>query len=362
MATIWRARSASTDYVDRGRRRFLERAAMVAGVTHASVVGCAAQDPSRGWTAIGRARDWVNLPRLTAESLAGKVVVAQFCTYTCINWLRTLPYIRAWAQAYREKLIVVGIHTPEFAFEHNITNVRRALQQLKVDHPIVMDNDYSLWRAFGNNSWPALYFIDTHGRIRDSHFGEGRYEQSQRTIQRLLAEAGVTGTPGDIVPINATGVEVQADWPALRSPENYVGSDRTDNFASPEGLSRSRRLYTAPPRLRLNEWALSGQWTIGGQAAVMATSGGRIRNRFHARDLHLVMGAPRLDASIRVRVTIDGQPPGAAHGADVDASGLGTVVEPRLYQLIRQPSPIAERQFEIEFLDAGVEVFAFTFG
>ncbi len=313
--------------------------------------------------AISGAADWLNSPRLTPASLAGKVVLADFCTYTCINWLRTLPYVRAWAQKYREGLVVIGVHTPEFPFEQNLDNVRRAVREMKIEYPIVIDNDYAIWRAFKNQYWPALYFIDARGRVRQHQFGEGEYEQSEMTIQRLLGEAGVAGTRAGTVSVDASGVEAPADWDNLKSPENYVGAERTENFASPGGpqLDR-RRVYTAPKRLSLNQWALAGEWTMGKQATVSSSPNGRIVYRFHARDLHLVMGPPRQGASVRFRVSIDGQPPGPAHGLDVDERGNGTLVEQRLYQLIRQPKPIADRQFEIEFLDAGVETFAFTFG
>jgi thiol-disulfide isomerase/thioredoxin len=328
-----------------------------AGMSEANALG------PRELAAIGGAAEWLNSPRLTSSSLAGKVVLVDFCTYTCINWLRTLPYIRAWAQKYRQGLVVIGVHTPEFAVERNVDNVRRAMQQMRIDFPIAIDNDYSIWRAFKNQYWPALYFVDARGQIRDHHFGEGEYDRSEKIIQRLLAEAGVAGIGEGAVSVDASGVEAPADWDSLRSPENYVGYDRTDRFASPGGgeLDR-RRLYAAPLRLALNQWALAGEWTMGRQATVLGSPNGRIVCRFHARDLHLVMGPPRQGNSVRFRVSIDGQPPGPAHGLDVDERGNGTVVEPRLYQLIRQPKPVVDRQFEIEFLDAGVETFAFTFG
>ena len=313
--------------------------------------------------ALGRATEWLNSRRLTEAELLGKVVVVNFCTYTCINWLRTLPYVRAWSQKYTSGLVVVGVHTPEFAFEHNLTKVRRAVQQLKIEYPIAIDNDYSIWRAFKNEYWPALYFIDARGRVRQHQFGEGEYERSEKTIQQFLTEAGVGGVGQGVVSVAATGVEAPADWGSLRSPENYVGYDRTANFASPGGAGLNRRrVYAAPARLALNQWALSGDWTMGRQATVLNSPNGRIVYRFHARDLHLVMSPPRDGVPVRFRVSIDGQPPGPAHGLDVDAGGNGTVVEPRLYQMLRQPKPIADRQFEIEFLDAGVETFAFTFG
>ena len=317
----------------------------------------------RELAALGGAAEWLNSPRLTPSSLAGKVVLVDFWTYTCINWLRTLPYVRAWAQKYREGLVLIGVHTPEFAFERNVDNVRRAVKQMRIEYPVAIDNDYSIWRAFNNQYWPALYFIDARGRVRQHHFGEGEYERSEKTIQELLAEAGVAGISGGSVSVDAKGLEVAADWGNLKSPENYVGHERTENFVSPGGVERDRRrVYAVPARLALNQWALAGEWTIGKQATVLNSPNGRIVYRFHARDLHLVMGPVARGASVRFRVSIDGQPPGPAHGLDVDEGGNGTVVEQRLYQLIRQPKPIVDRQFQIEFLDAGVETLAFTFG
>ena len=251
----------------------------------------------RELAAIGSAAEWLNSPRLTPPSLAGKVVVVDFCTYTCINWLRTLPYRRAWAQKYQQGLVLIGVHTPEFGFEKNVDNVRRAVRQLRIEYPIVIDNDYSIWRAFKNQYWPALYFIDARGRVRQHHFGEGEYDQSEMAIQRLLAEVGV-GRPRDgVVSVDASGVETAADWDNLRSPENYVGYERTVKFVSPGGAERDRRrLYAAPARLALNQWALAGEWTMGRQATVLSSPNGRIVYRFHARDLHLVMGPPRQGA------------------------------------------------------------------
>ena len=337
---------------------------MAIGAAHLGIFGTAeSKGASRELAAVGRASEWLNSPRLTAESLAGKVVLAQFCTYTCINWLRTLPYVRAWAQKFRQKLVVIGVHTPEFRFEHDIDNVRRAVRGMGLEYPVVIDNDYSIWRAFNNHYWPALYFIDARGRMREHHFGEGEYEQSEKVIQRLLAEAGAAGSDASVVSVDGVGVEAPAAWANLKSPENYVGYDRTANFASPRGAELDRRrLYVAPARLALNQWALAGEWTMGRQATVGNSSGGRIVCRFHARDLHLVMGPSLQGTSVRFRVALDGQPPGSARGADVDEGGNGTAVDQRLYQLIRQPGPIVDRQFAIEFLGAGVEAFAFTFG
>ena len=320
------------------------------------------QPAPREFAAIARASEWLNSPRPTADSLLGRVVVVDFWTYTCINWLRQLPYVRAWAQTYREAL-VIGVHTPEFGFEQNLDNVRRAVRQMRIEYPVVIDNDYAIWRAFRNQAWPALYFIDARGRVRDHHFGEGAYDASERTIQKLLAEASVAVPRSDGVAVNPGGIEAAADWDNLRSPETYVGYDRLQNFASRGGADRDRRrAYSAPARMALNQWALVGDWTIGKQATALESPQGRILHRFHARDVHLVMGPARQGAAIRFRVSLDGQGPGGAHGLDVDEGGNGTVAEQRLYQLIRQPKPIVDRTFEIEFLDPGVEAFAFTFG
>jgi len=313
---------------------------------------------------LGSATEWLNSPPLTASGLRGKVVLVDVWTYTCINWLRTLPYVRAWAEKYKNQgLVVIGVHAPEFAFEKNVDNVRRAAKDMRIDYPIAIDNDFAIWRALKNEYWPALYFVDARGKIRHHQFGEGEYEQSERIIQQLLAEAGTGGIGHELVSVDARGAEAAADWGSLKSPENYVGYERTENFASPGGaVLDKRRVYAVPARLRLNQWALSGDWTVQKQATVLNKVNGRIAYRFHARDLHLVMGPAAPGTSVRFRVLIDGKPPGAAHGIDVDDQGNGKVTEQRLYQLIRQPKPIADRQFEIEFLDSGVEAFAFTFG
>jgi thiol-disulfide isomerase/thioredoxin len=312
---------------------------------------------------LGGATGWLNSQPLTAAGLRGKVVLIDFWTYTCINWLRTLPYVRAWAEKYKDRgLVVIGVHTPEFPFEKDIENVRRAAKEMRVAYPIAIDSDYAIWRAFNNAYWPALYFIDSNGRIRHHHFGEGGYEQSERIIQQLLGDAG-NATGRELVSVEGRGAEAPADWTNLKSPENYLGYERTENFASPGGaVLDKRRVYAAPAQLRLNQWALSGDWTIGKQAASLNEANGRIAYRFHARDLHLVMAPAVRGKSVRFRLLIDGQPPGAARGIDVDAQGNGTLAEPRMYQLIRQQKPITDRQFEIEFLSPGVEAFAFTFG
>jgi thiol-disulfide isomerase/thioredoxin len=313
---------------------------------------------------LGGATEWLNSPPLTAAGLRGRVVLVDFWTYTCINWLRTEPYVRAWAEKYKNQgLVVIGVHTPEFAFEHDVDNVRRAVKDMRVDYPVAIDSDYAIWRAFDNEYWPALYFVDAQGRIRHHKFGEGDYDRSERIIQQLLSEAGASGVGHQLVSVNARGAEAPADWKNLKSQENYVGFERTENFSSPGRAVLGKPLiYVTPARLKLNDWALSGDWTVEKPLIALNKPNGRIAYRFHARDLHLVMGPAARGASMRFRVLIDGQPPGAAHGADVDEQGNGTVTEQRLYQLIRQQQPIADRQFEIEFLDSGVEAFAFTFG
>jgi thiol-disulfide isomerase/thioredoxin len=309
------------------------------------------------------ATGWLNSPPLTAAGLRGQVVLVQFWTYTCINWLRTLPHVRAWADNYTDQgLTVVGVHTPEFDFEHDLDNVRREVKDLRVTYPVVIDNDFAIWTAFANHYWPALYFADAQGQIRHHRFGEGDYEMSEMILQQLLVEAG-GGTDQELSSVDARGVEVAADWDSLRSPENYLGYARTDNFVSPNGsIPETSYAYAAPPRLRLNHWALAGDWTVNQQAIVGNQAGGRILYHFQARDLHLVMAPPAPGSPIRFRVQLDSQPPGAAHGSDVDDQGNGTLTEPRLYQLIRQPDPVTERTFEVTFLDPGVQAYAFTFG
>jgi thiol-disulfide isomerase/thioredoxin len=354
-----------TERINHERRRFFGTAAMTVATAHLGMLGTAGanQRAPRELAAISKGADWINSPRLTANSLAGKVVLVDFWTYTCINWLRQLPYVRAWAEKYRQGLVVIGVHTPEFSFEHNVDNVRRAVREMRIEYPVVIDNDSSIWRAFNNQYWPALYFIDARGRVRHRHFGEGEYQSSERAIQRLLKDAGVSGVVDAVVSVNGSGFESTADWANLKSPETYVGSERMENFASPDAARRDqRRTYRAPSRLALNQWSLAGDWTIGRQATVLSKTPGQILHRFHARDVHLVMGPPRAGTPLRFRVSVDGQPPGAAHGLDVDEGGNGTVREQRLHQLVRQPKPIVDRTFAIDFLDAGVQAFAFTFG
>ena len=302
------------------------------------------------------ATGWLNSEPLTPAGLRGKVVLVQFCTYSCVNWLRTLPYVRAWDERYRDDgLVVIGAHSPEFGFEHDVEKVRSALRAMGVDYPIAIDNDFAVWRAFGNQYWPALYVADAQGRLRDHHFGEGRYEGSERVIQQLLAGAGSVGIDREPVAVDPRGVEVSADLDTLGSPETYVGYARAENLVAPGGVRPDGpRVYSEPPLLKLNQWSLSGDWTVGRQATVMNQAGGRIAFRFHARDLNVVLGPAESGAPVRFRALIDGAAPGPAHGIDVDDEGNGTVAEARLYQLVRQPGGVSDRTFEITFLDSGV--------
>ena len=310
------------------------------------------------------ATGWLNSEPLSTEDLRGRVVLVDFWTYTCINWLRTLSYIRAWAETYEEHgLVVIGVHTPEFPFEQDADNVREAVKEMAVEYPVALDSDYAIWRAFDNSYWPAAYVADAEGQIRHHRFGEGGYEELERVIQRLLGEAGRSGVGDERVAGAADGFEAQADWENLGSPETYLGYEQAENFASPGGVSPDEaRDYASPDRLTLNHWSLAGDWTVERRAAVLNHEGGRISFRFHARDVHLVMGPPERGTSVPFRVLLDGDPPGTAHGLDVDEDGRGTVSQQRLYQLIRQHGPIGDRTFELTFLDPGVEAYAFTFG
>jgi cytochrome c biogenesis protein CcdA/thiol-disulfide isomerase/thioredoxin len=310
---------------------------------------------------------WLNSPPLSAAALRGKVVLIDFWTYSCINCLRTLPYVKAWAQKYRDQgLVVIGVHAPEFAFERNPDNVRKAIRDLGIDYPVAIDNNFAIWRAFDNQYWPAHYFVDAQGQVRYHHFGEGDYARSEQVIQQLLVEAGhadaarvATGLDG----APAQGVQAAADPGDMRSPETYVGYARAENFASPGGAAQDAvRRYTVPTRLAVNDWGFDGAWKIGAEHATLAQPGGALVYRFHARDLHLVLGPDANGQPVRFRVRVDGAAPGAAHGGDVDAAGNGTVVAQRLYQLVRQPGDVADHTFSIEFLDPGVQAFAFTFG
>jgi len=307
---------------------------------------------------------WINSEPLTPTGLRSKVVAVDFWTYTCVNWLRTLPYVRAWAKKYRDKgLTVIGIHTPEFPFEKDLDNIRREVRTMRVDYPVAVDSDYGIWQVFDNRYWPALYLVDAQGRIRAHHYGEGAYDMSEMIIQQLLAEAGFSGFSEELVTVQAEGLEVAADGSTLESGETYVGYEQAEGFASPGGTVTNRpHAYTIPGHLRTNEWALSGTWTITGGFATLSQAPGRIAFRFHARDVNLVMGPDKGAGSARFRILLDGKAPGVAHGIDVDENGEATVGEQRTYQLIRQPGAIDDRTFEIEFLDPGAEAYCFTFG
>ena len=309
--------------------------------------------------------EWLNSPPLTAEALRGHVVLVDFWTYSCVNCLRSIPYVRAWADKYRASgLVVIGVHAPEFAFEKDLANVRAAVAKLGITYPVPVDNNYAIWRAFNNQYWPAHYLIDAHGRIRGHHFGEGEYDETERQIQLLLAESGHADTTHNLVAVSGSGVEAAADMADVGSPETYIGYNRAANFALPGGEveDETHRYLAQPDALQLNHWALSGDWTVGGEYAALDSKDGAIAYRFHARDLHLVLG-PRADGHpIRYVVTLDGKPPGDSHGADTAADGSGIVTGQRLYQLVRQSGSIADRTFEIRFLDPGVQAYAFTFG
>jgi cytochrome c biogenesis protein CcdA/thiol-disulfide isomerase/thioredoxin len=310
------------------------------------------------------AAQWLNSPPLTTAGLRGKVVLVDFWTYSCINCLRAIPYVRAWAEKYgAQGLVVIGVHAPEFAFEKNIGNVRKAVSDLRITYPVAIDNDYAIWRAFKNEYWPAHYFIDANGQVRHHHFGEGDYDGSERVIQRLLKEAGTaTSQTAELVSVRATGAQAAPDLEDALSPETYVGYGRAEHFVSPGGAVQDRRHSYASGTPGLNEWGLSGVWTIREEDARLDEKDGGIVYRFHARDLHLVLGPATIGRSVRFRVTIDGAAPGESHGADVDAAGNGVITEQRLYQLIRQTGVVGDHTFEIRFLDPGVQVYAFTFG
>jgi cytochrome c biogenesis protein CcdA/thiol-disulfide isomerase/thioredoxin len=306
---------------------------------------------------------WLNSPPLNRDQLKGHVVLVDFWTYSCINCLRSIPYVRAWAERYKDSgLIVIGVHTPEFAFEKDLDNVRRAVNELKISYPVALDNDYKIWKAFNNSYWPADYLVDATGHIRFHHFGEGKYDESEQQIQDLLKEHNGQLTVNGLVKVAATGAEAPPDSD-VESPETYVGYERADSFLSPGGLKQDvANLYSIPKHLELNQWGLAGNWTDHAQVATLDSARGKIVYRFHARDVHLVLGPAPNGNPVRFRVKIDGQAPGESHGVDTDAQGNGTITDQRLYQLIRQKDPIEDRTFEIEFLDPGAQAYAFTFG
>jgi thiol-disulfide isomerase/thioredoxin len=306
---------------------------------------------------LGGATGWLNSEPLGAAELQGHVVLVDFWTLTCINWLRTEPYVRAWSQAYRDDgLVVIGVHTPEFSFEHEREHVRQATKERAIDYPVALDDDYAIWSAFDNHYWPALYFVDRDGIIRDHHFGEGRYEQSERVIQRLL------GVERELVSVRGLGVEAEADWDNLRTPETYLGYARSEHFASPGGaVFDERRTYQLPQQLRLNKWALAGEWTIGREQVVLERAGGSIAYRYYARDAHLVLSRGTREP-IPFRLLLDGEAPGPSHGVDADEDGNGVLQDGRLAQLVREHDAVRERTLEITFLEPGAQAYVFTFG
>jgi len=312
----------------------------------------------------GRATSWLNSEPLTAEGLRGRVVLVDFWTYTCINWLRTLPYLRAWADKYEDAgLTIVGVHTPEFGFESDLRNVTLQTRNLGVRYPVAVDSDYGVWNDFANHYWPAIYLADANGRLRFHHFGEGEYAMTEMAIQQLLMEAGASDLDTDLVMVEPQGLEVAADWRSLGSPETYLGYRQSSGFVSEQSEHYDRpHLYAGGRRLLRNTWDLTGDWTVASHAAVLNEPNGKISFAFHARDVNLVMGPAQAGAHVPFRVTLDGHPVGDAGGTDVDADGLGVVTEQNTYQLVRQPGRVGDSVFEIEFLEAGVEAYCFTFG
>lgn len=310
------------------------------------------------------APDWLNSPPLTSADLRGRVVLVNFWTYTCINWLRERPHVRAWEQAYRRHgLVVIGVHSPEFSFEHDVDAVSRAARARSITYPIAIDNEFAVWRSFNNHYWPARYLVDAGGRVRHHSFGEGGYEETESVLRQLLVDAGADDLDSDRVPVYDRGVEAAADWDSLRSAETYLGYNRTSGFASPGGVVADQpHDYSAPPRLRLGHWGMSGRWTVGRESTRSHQRDGRITCRFHARDIHLVMAPAAPGTTVRFRVLIDGRLPGPDHGLDIDRLGEGTLTEPRLYQLVRRAGAVTDSTVDIQFLDSGVQVYAFTFG
>ncbi|HEY7291387.1 MAG TPA: cytochrome c biogenesis protein DipZ [Vicinamibacterales bacterium] len=336
--------------------------AMTAGTAQGARSGVATLDAEGQMPSLDGATTWLNSPPLTADALRGKVVVVDFWTYSCINCLRAIPYVRAWAEKYAAQgLVVIGVHSPEFAFEKNLDNVRQAVADLQIRYPVAVDNQYAIWRAFGNQYWPAHYFVDATGRIRHHHFGEGEYDESEHVIQQLLAERGTANVPGGLVAVHASGAEAASSEADVQSPETYIGYERAERFVSPGGVAENAKKTYADGQPRLNEWGLTGEWIVSPQQAALVRPDGGITYRFHARDLHLVLGTSE-GKPVRFKVTLDGAPPGDAHGVDTDANGTGVVTGQRLYQLIRQSGSVRDRTFEITFLDAGVQAYAFTFG
>src|SRR3954452_12255201 len=323
------------------------------------------RDPVEGrMPSLEGATGWLNSPPLATAGLRGRVVLVSFWTYTCINWLRTLPDLRAWDRFYRSRgLVVVSVHSPEFSFERDVDNVRRAADTRSIGFPVAIDNQFAVWRSFHNQYWPAVYLVDAQGRLRHHNFGEGGYDDTERLLRQLLTESGADDLDRRPPTADPDGVEAPAAWDTLRSAETYLGYDRTSGFASLDHLVANRpHRYSAPARLRPGQWALSGSWTVGGESATSITSGGRVLCRFHARDLHLVAAPAARESPVRFRLLLDGRAPGRDHGVDVDGEGTGTIAEPRLHQLLRRRATITDSTVEIEFLDPGVQLYAFTFG
>ena len=333
----------------------------VAPLVRAGAHGGTLSEPERALLA---SRQWLNTPPVRAEDLRGKVVLVSFWTYSCINSLRALPYVRTWAAKYKDRgLVVIGVHTPEFDFEKDVDNVRRADAALGVGYPVALDSDYAIWNALGNEAWPALYFVDAGGRVRGRALGEGNYDQSERLIQRLLSEARGAPVTDPIAPVVGVGPQGPPDLADLQSEETYVGYAKANGFVSPEGVGENApRSYTDSPALQLGQWNLAGRWTVGGEFATLDSAPGAIRFRFHARDLNLVLAPSSPGKPVRYRITIDGVAPGANHGWDATADGGGSVLAPRMYQLVRQQGPVTDRTFAIQFLDPGARAYVFTFG
>jgi thiol-disulfide isomerase/thioredoxin len=360
------------DSINQGRRRFIRSAAAALGATRLGLIGSTVQQMACAALAerddgvlpsLSGATEWLNSPPLTPAGLRGKVVLVDFWTYTCVNWLRTLPYVRAWDAKYRDQgLVVIGVHTPEFPFEADIDNVRWALKDMDVSYPVAVDSNYGVWRAFDNNYWPAAYVADANGRIRFHHFGEGKYDEIEKVIQRLLSNSGRT-IDEQLVKVSPRGLEVAADYGTLRSPESYLGYERAEAFASAgDAVNDAARVYTVPPHLALNQWGIAGNWSAKGKSVLLNEPNGRLVYRFHARDVNLIMGVPPGSRPVRFTVKVDGKLPASAHGTDIDEQGNGTVSRQRTYQLVRQQGRITDREFEIQFAERGVEAFCFTFG
>jgi thiol-disulfide isomerase/thioredoxin len=357
-----------SESINQERRKFLGGAAAALGAARLGVLGslieqmaCAALTDEGTLPSLSGATEWLNTSPLTSQGVRGKVVLVDFCTYTCVNWLRTLPYVRAWADKYRDDgLVVIGAHTPEFPFEKDLDNIRWALKEMDVRYPIAVDSDYGVWRAFDNNYWPAVYIADANGRIRYHHFGEAAYAEQERVIQRLLSESG-RKVDTQLVNVTPRGLEVAADFGHLRSPESYLGYERAEAFVG-DAVEDAPHSYSTPPILALNQWGLAGNWTVKAKGAALNEPNGRIVFRFHARDANLIMGPPRGGKPVRFNVKVDGKSPGTAHGTDIDEQGSGTADRQRTYQLVREPKSITDREVEIQFPEAGVEACCFTFG